>query len=239
MAPAAVAIDSPPGSGRDPGSTSRACERQMRELGVNIFLTPSDPERFAGSFYDWIRVGTQVFATAATVGYPAQDDPAVVRGHAWRCSPTPAMCSFEAFSHHPRRLEESPASELGGWRHCNPLASRPAACVSTELVSPLWIPSTRHSPRLRRAGPSTVRTACWATRASGSWCREPSQPGSSAALVDIMRTSAGCVRRLFCSHPRFEACRLRVSPNAGYRGDREREPVGRPDQRDSVRVPSD
>ena len=30
----------------------------MRELGVNIFLTPSDPEKFAGSFYDWIRVGT-------------------------------------------------------------------------------------------------------------------------------------------------------------------------------------
>ena len=56
--PAAVAIDSPPGPGRDPGATSRACERQMRELGVNIFLTPSDPKKFAGSFYDWIRVGT-------------------------------------------------------------------------------------------------------------------------------------------------------------------------------------
>jgi hypothetical protein len=176
--PAAVAIDSPPGPGRDPGATSRACERQMRELGVNIFLTPSDPEKFAGSFYDWIRVGTQAFAAAAAVGYPPQDDPAVVRGRALEVSPTPAMHSFEAFSHHPRRLEESPASELGGWRHCNPLACRPADCVSTELVSPLWIPSTRRSPRLRRAGPSTVRSACWATRASGSWCREPFQPGS-------------------------------------------------------------
>ena len=78
--PAAVAIDSPPGPGRDPGATSRACERQIRELGVNIFLTPSDPERFAGSFYDWIRVGTQAFATAAAVGYPQQDDASVVRG---------------------------------------------------------------------------------------------------------------------------------------------------------------
>jgi hypothetical protein len=68
--PAAIAIDSPPGPGRDPGATSRACERTLRELGVNIFLTPSDPERFAGSFYDWVRVGRRAFDVAAEAGYP-------------------------------------------------------------------------------------------------------------------------------------------------------------------------
>jgi hypothetical protein len=78
--PVSVAIDSPPGPGREPGATSRLCERELRALGVNIFLTPSDPDRFAGPFSDWVRVGSRAFDVAAAVGYPLQGDSGVVRG---------------------------------------------------------------------------------------------------------------------------------------------------------------
>ncbi|HEX4982719.1 MAG TPA: DUF429 domain-containing protein, partial [Ilumatobacteraceae bacterium] len=47
----------------------------------------SDPDRFAGRFYDWIRVGRRAFEVAATAGYPLQDDPAVVRGRALEVFP--------------------------------------------------------------------------------------------------------------------------------------------------------
>lgn len=86
--PVSVAIDSPPGPGREPGATSRLCERELRALGVNIFLTPSDLERFAGPFYDWVRVGSRAFDVAAAVGYPLQGDSGVVRG-----------CAVEVFPH--------------------------------------------------------------------------------------------------------------------------------------------
>jgi hypothetical protein len=85
--PATVAIDSPPGPGCEPGASSRLCERQLRELGVQVFLTPSDQDRFASSFYDWIRVGKQAFEVAAASGYPVQDDPTVVAGHALEVFP--------------------------------------------------------------------------------------------------------------------------------------------------------
>ena len=85
--PAAIAIDSPPGPGRVPETSSRACERQLRALGVNIFLTPSDPASFAKPFYDWIRVGEQAFAAAAEAGYGAHDVAAVVQGRALEVFP--------------------------------------------------------------------------------------------------------------------------------------------------------
>lgn len=85
--PEAVAIDSPPGCGREPGATSRRCERELRDLGVNIFLTPSDEERYARPFYDWVRVGEDVYRAAADIGYHLQDDPTVVRGRALEVFP--------------------------------------------------------------------------------------------------------------------------------------------------------
>jgi hypothetical protein len=85
--PETVAIDSPPGCGREPGATSRRCERELRDLGVNIFLTPSDADRYARPFYDWIRVGEDVYRTAAAAGYPLQDDPAIVRNRALEVFP--------------------------------------------------------------------------------------------------------------------------------------------------------
>jgi len=85
--PAAVAIDSPPGSGLDPDAAARECEQQLRRLGIQIFSTPSDGLKFAGAFYNWIRVGMQAFDAAAAAGYPRLIDPAVVRGHALEVFP--------------------------------------------------------------------------------------------------------------------------------------------------------
>jgi hypothetical protein len=83
-----VAIDSPPGPGREPGATSRLCERELRALGVNIFLTPSDPERFAGPFYDWVRVGGRAFASPLPSATRCRATRGVVRG-----------CAVEVFPH--------------------------------------------------------------------------------------------------------------------------------------------
>jgi hypothetical protein len=59
----------------------------LRELGINVFLTPSDATQFAGPFYDWVRVGMRAFEIAADAGYPVQRDPSVVRGHALEVFP--------------------------------------------------------------------------------------------------------------------------------------------------------
>ena len=85
--PVAVAIDSPPGPGCIPGASSRRCERDLRDLGINIFLTPSDPDRYAGQFYDWIRVGERTFEAARHAGYPLQDASAIVRNRSLEVFP--------------------------------------------------------------------------------------------------------------------------------------------------------
>jgi predicted nuclease with RNAse H fold len=85
--PITVAIDSPPGHGREPGASSRRCERELRDLGVNIFLTPSDPALYARPFYDWIRVGERAFSAAGGAGYPLQDEPTVVRNRSLEVFP--------------------------------------------------------------------------------------------------------------------------------------------------------
>ena len=85
--PATVAIDSPPGPGRVPGATSRRCERDLRDLGINIFLTPSDLDRYARPLYDWIRVGERTYAAAAAAGYPPQASATTVGGHSLEVFP--------------------------------------------------------------------------------------------------------------------------------------------------------
>jgi predicted nuclease with RNAse H fold len=62
-----VAIDSPPGPGQD--GPTRRCEQAMRALGIKIFSTPADPQRFARPFYNWVRVGEQAFAAAAEANF--------------------------------------------------------------------------------------------------------------------------------------------------------------------------
>lgn len=85
--PAAVAIDSPPGRGCVPGATSRRCQRELRDLGIHIFLTPSDCDRYAGPFYDWIRVGGRAYEAAREAGYSLQDSPTIVRNRSLEVFP--------------------------------------------------------------------------------------------------------------------------------------------------------
>lgn len=85
--PEAVAIDSPPGPGLEPGASTRSCERELRSLGVNVFSTPSNPTRFSHRFYDWVRVGAEAFDAAARSGYARQDEPGGVQGRALEVFP--------------------------------------------------------------------------------------------------------------------------------------------------------
>jgi predicted nuclease with RNAse H fold len=65
--PQVVAIDSPPAW--NAGAKSRSTERQLAELGISTFPTPSA----AGGekpFFDWMKAGMAVFALAAELGYP-------------------------------------------------------------------------------------------------------------------------------------------------------------------------
>ncbi len=65
--PQVVAIDSPPAW--NAGARSRRTERQLAELGISTFPTPSA----AGGekpFFDWMKAGMAVFALADELGYP-------------------------------------------------------------------------------------------------------------------------------------------------------------------------
>jgi predicted nuclease with RNAse H fold len=64
---AVVAIDSPPGPGLAGGT--RPCEAALRRRGVQVFSTASDPQRFAGQFFDWARVGMLAFEAARGAGF--------------------------------------------------------------------------------------------------------------------------------------------------------------------------
>jgi predicted nuclease with RNAse H fold len=74
-----VAIDSPPSIGTS--GSSRECELALRRRGVNIFSTPSDAERFARPFYNWMRFGQAAFEAAAAVGFPLYSSGQEVLGH--------------------------------------------------------------------------------------------------------------------------------------------------------------
>jgi predicted nuclease with RNAse H fold len=65
--PQVVAIDSPPAW--NAGARSRRTERQLAELGISTFPTPSA----AGGdkpFFEWMKAGMAVFGLAAELGYP-------------------------------------------------------------------------------------------------------------------------------------------------------------------------
>lgn len=85
--PGLVAIDSPPGPGTESGRRTRECERQIRALGISIFSTPSDPERYRRPFYDWVRVGARTFEAAERAGYPKQAEAAGVEHRALEVFP--------------------------------------------------------------------------------------------------------------------------------------------------------
>jgi predicted nuclease with RNAse H fold len=83
---AVVAIDSPPGPGVH-GQRSRAGERELRRLGIQVYATPSDPAAYAKPFYDWVRAGAQAFTAARAAGYPLLDDTSNARGRALEVYP--------------------------------------------------------------------------------------------------------------------------------------------------------
>ena len=67
LRPRIVAIDSPPAW--NAGTRSRRTERQLAELGISTFPTPSAASG-EKPFFDWMKVGMAVFALVAEHGYP-------------------------------------------------------------------------------------------------------------------------------------------------------------------------
>jgi predicted nuclease with RNAse H fold len=65
--PDVVAIDSPPAWARD--GRSRRTERELRLFGIQSYGTPAEDRGIDHPFYEWMRVGFQVFRIAAERGY--------------------------------------------------------------------------------------------------------------------------------------------------------------------------
>ena len=85
LAPAVVAIDSPPAWGTSGGC--RPAERAVRALGMGIFATPSDPAVFDHPFYRWMVAGFAAFAAADAAGFAYYRGVGPVAGHALEVYP--------------------------------------------------------------------------------------------------------------------------------------------------------
>jgi predicted nuclease with RNAse H fold len=85
LSPDVVAIDAPPDWGAN-GNGSRETERQLSLLGIRSFNTPARDRGLTHPFYEWMRVGFDVFKAAARAGYPRYDG-RTVRGTAMEVFP--------------------------------------------------------------------------------------------------------------------------------------------------------
>jgi predicted nuclease with RNAse H fold len=65
--PDVVAIDSPPAWGVSGGS--RRAEKALRQLGIQSYGTPSDPQKQQNPFFGWMKTGIAAFAVCETQGY--------------------------------------------------------------------------------------------------------------------------------------------------------------------------
>lgn len=65
--PACVGIDSPPAWPQS--GTARQAEVQLRRLGIQLYATPSDPDKQKRPFYEWMKVGFSLFRGLAPL-YP-------------------------------------------------------------------------------------------------------------------------------------------------------------------------
>jgi predicted nuclease with RNAse H fold len=63
-----VAIDSPPGWARQ--GRSRRAERHLAWLGISAYAAPTADRGEGHRFYEWMRVGFEVFVAAAAAGFP-------------------------------------------------------------------------------------------------------------------------------------------------------------------------
>jgi predicted nuclease with RNAse H fold len=78
--PDVVAIDSPPSFA--PNGTSRAAERLLHRRGIRIFPCPCAERAEGNAFFDWMRAGFDLFATAAKAGFGIGLDASAVHGRA-------------------------------------------------------------------------------------------------------------------------------------------------------------
>ena len=78
--PEVVAIDSPPSFA--PSGTSRAAERGLHRRGIRIFPCPCAERAEGNAFFDWMRAGFDLFATAAKAGFGLGLDASSVHGRA-------------------------------------------------------------------------------------------------------------------------------------------------------------
>jgi predicted nuclease with RNAse H fold len=67
LGPDVIAIDAPPGWATN--GRSRRTERELAELNIHAFNTPSADHGKGNVFYDWMEVGFRVFRIAARLGY--------------------------------------------------------------------------------------------------------------------------------------------------------------------------
>jgi predicted nuclease with RNAse H fold len=63
-----IAIDSPPGWARE--GRSRRAERDLARLGISAYAAPTAERGEGHRFYEWMRVGFEVFVATATAGFP-------------------------------------------------------------------------------------------------------------------------------------------------------------------------
>lgn len=63
-----VAIDAPPGWAAD--GRSRRTERELRRFGIRSFGTPTADRGDGHPFYEWMRIGFEVFGLADRAGLP-------------------------------------------------------------------------------------------------------------------------------------------------------------------------
>jgi predicted nuclease with RNAse H fold len=78
--PEVVAIDSPPCFA--PSGGSRAAERSLHRRGIRIFPCPCAERAEGNAFFDWMRAGFGVFASAAQAGFEVGVDASAVHGRA-------------------------------------------------------------------------------------------------------------------------------------------------------------
>jgi len=69
LKPAVVAVDAPSQWGVR--GASRACEQQLRRVGIQSYGTPSDVARREHKFNAWMKTGLRVYELLAQLGYPA------------------------------------------------------------------------------------------------------------------------------------------------------------------------
>jgi predicted nuclease with RNAse H fold len=81
--PEVIAIDSPPAWGTR--GASRACERELKRLGIQAFYTPGSA-RAGHPFYRWMAVGIEAHRVCAEAGF-ARYEGGTVRGRALEVFP--------------------------------------------------------------------------------------------------------------------------------------------------------